>query len=88
MSGVSRLTGYSINSAYSNFGGQAGGSSTTSGVGGVGAYHHHHRSRVGNAPRPGQNPSEPDNSASDLVDLLKASNDPQDTRGQFLDKFA
>jgi hypothetical protein len=88
MSGVSRITGYRINSAYSNFDGQAGGSSTTTGVGGVGAYHHHHRSRVGNSSHPGKNGSEPDNTTSDLVDLLKASNDPQYTRGQFLDKFA
>jgi hypothetical protein len=87
MADVSRITGYSINSAYSNFGGQAGGSTTT-GVGGVGAYHHHHRGRVGKSPDPGQHQPAPDNTTSDLVDLLKASNDSQQTRGKFFDKFA
>jgi hypothetical protein len=66
----------------------AGGSSTTTGVGGVGAYHHHHRGRVGKSPHPGQNQPAPDNTTSDLVDLLKASNESQQTRGKFFDKFA
>jgi hypothetical protein len=88
MTDVSRITGYSINSAYSNFGGQAGGSTTTTGVGGVGAYHHHHRSRTNKASNPAKNQATPDNSTSDLVDLLKASKDSQQTRGQLFDKFA
>ncbi len=88
MADVSRITGYGINSAFSNFGGQAGGSSTASGVGGVGAYHHHHRSRTNKTTNAADDRVTPDNSASDLVDLLKASNDSQQTRGRFFDKFA
>jgi hypothetical protein len=78
MAEVSPITGYSINSAFSNFGGQAGQSSTASGVGGVGAYHHHHRNQA-EAPQTAAGRSRPPSSqTSDLLDVVGWKSVPED----------